>query len=32
VDPKRLEEFIAENVGHLERNRHSGTNGAMTFF
>src|SRR6185437_14643506 len=26
VDPKRLEEFIAENVGHLERNRHSGTN------
>lgn len=32
VDPKRLEGFIAENAHHTERNRHSGMNGAMTFF
>lgn len=32
VDPKRLEEFIAENTHHSGTHRHSNTDGAMTFF
>jgi hypothetical protein len=32
IDPKRLEEFIAENVNHSGRHARSGTAGTMTFF
>ncbi|HEU5414612.1 MAG TPA: hypothetical protein VFW31_12675, partial [Candidatus Angelobacter sp.] len=32
VDPKRLEEFIAENTHHAGRNHRSDVDGAMTFF